>query len=156
MNVTKSRISLRVSRDLADDKDLQLKPGSLCILNIKNHKLAGSLSSVTERKDKMLILLKFDRDFHIVESIFHSSGGNDSDCSLLVEEKVPAELFDKAEKMLSDLSEKTGKSKQELLIELTSERGRFEGREDLRFVSETQMHVIIDKMRKQLSESVPA
>ena len=73
--------------------------------------------------------------------------------ALIVEERVPKVLFDETDRLLTALSVKTKRNKEDLLYELTAYKKGVEGRSDLKFVSAKQLPVIKDRMQAMFEKN---
>jgi hypothetical protein len=134
----------------------QIKPGLLCSLQISRNDYVGKIASTTENDNRISINLKIERrnhddDANTLRSLLPFQY-TDKELALLLEEKVESDLLKEAEVLLYRLSQKTARKPEEVLLDLTAFKPGVGGRTDLRFVSQKQMLVLVDKMTERLSE----
>lgn len=154
MRANEKNIALRVHYDPEKRRGIRLESKAECLLCFNSKRVPCRVSTKTDGENgKVSVSLRFARDEMILLEIFHMQT-RDEESSLIVEERVPRDLYEKAEKFLSALSVKTGEKEQEILKELTAFKNRrgiwVEGHTDLKFVSTEQMVVITDKMKEKL------
>ena len=138
-----------------DDMQMERK----AILYLRNEdKLYCTVPSASKHKSGIVSIPIKVKDtlvnYQLIHPYHHKSN---LDFILELEENVPRVLYDEAESLLAELSKETGRKRADLLCENTffeKDGEQFPGKRDLALVSEKQMHVLIDKLKKKLH--VPA
>ncbi len=149
-NVLAKTISLRMTPE-ADPRDLPKDPA--CLLVIPPYRIEGAIqSSSRSAKGRSSIVIRIARAKDILGVLYDAQGASHS---LHLAELVDPALYQEAESLLHALSVQTGQPCAELLLKLTEFRRGVEGRPSLKFVSEAQLKVIVDKMRDELESSTP-
>jgi len=129
----------------------KIKPSTPCLLIVDDRRIPCNIESKNERGNKKTILLHLNQSFDTVMRIYrYIVKEKNMELTLMADEVVDEEVYLEAAKLLEELAAKTNRSERDLLLELTAFRKGVEGKDELRFVSQKQMVVIIAKMKELL------
>ncbi|GMT49844.1 MAG: hypothetical protein IEMM0008_1383 [bacterium] len=129
----------------------RIKPSTPCQLIVDDRRIHCNIESKNERGNKKTILLHLDQSFDTVMKLYrYVVKEKNMELTLMTDEVVDEELYLEAAKLLEELAVKTNRSQRDLLLELTAFRKGVDGKDELRFVSQKQMVVIIAKMKELL------
>jgi hypothetical protein len=148
-------MTLKLMRENGSAKMPRLNTPAACELTLPSGKRISAvlLRQPIRQKDRTIFSIYFHREPYITEEVqsIWPHLHNTSCLSLFIEEKVPEESYKEAESLLWRLSTVTGRPKEDILKELTAFKAGIAGREDLKFVSERQLPIIIEKMKDMAS-----
>lgn len=152
LSVNKKHISLQMQTDSSGNA-AHIKKDMFCALYIDGKKVYGDIDSFSPTSSGGLNIRLRIKDEYPVYCLLHPYLHSDIKCFLLTEEVVSPEIVKQAKILLGRLSAQAGKSKHEILMDLTAFKPGVEGRDDIRFISGKQMPVIIEKMEELLREA---
>ncbi len=121
-----------------------------CKLIIDEEQVFCTIIDIRKNSASSSIKLQLDNNLRNIKIINPYVYRNDLSFSLYIYEKVERSIYTEANQLLKQLSIKTGKDVSDLLCEMTR-FNNYPGQRDLNFVSQKQMLVLIDKIKKELS-----
>lgn len=136
--------------DVSSISALSLMP---CLLSIGDKKLRCTSGKTAQADSNGVVSFQLYFEDNIeVWLVLHPLHHKAADCTLLVGEKIPQALRMRVEELLAKLESVTGRGRKALLLEMTTFRPGRSGKDDLDFISEKQLKVIIDKMEHMLAD----
>ena len=130
-----------------------MNPQLTCVLTTGNEKIPCTISSATKKgKGSYSLALKIKDSMKNVELLYPYHHKENVDLTLMFYDGVDPETFQEADRLLQELSDKTGEDPSDILYNLTSFKN-IQGKRKLELVSGKQMLVIIDKMKEELSST---
>jgi hypothetical protein len=153
ININAKHISVRAICSNQELKIDDMNPQLTCVLNIGNERIPCTMSSATRKRNGSYSLaLKIKDSMKNVELLYPYHHKGNVDLTLMLYNGVDPETFQEADRMLQELSDKTGVHPSDILYNLTSFKN-ISGKRKLELVSRKQMLVIIDKMKEKLSST---
>jgi hypothetical protein len=141
-------LKLHCAHQLSND---EVKNAPSLWISVEDRKFPCSyISTNLKKQDSPSILVRLSKSFDTVCALFHLIG-EERDTILMTEEVVDPILCSEADALLARLVNITGKSRERLLVDLTSfKKGRIGARDELKFVSAKQLQVVVNKMKDML------
>lgn len=150
--IAENNISVSVVCSGQDLRVNDVTPSAKCLLLLGSEKISCMVSSLTKKKDGSYgFTLKTNNNFKLLSLLYPYHHKNSLDGVLLIQENVPVDMYQEAERLLRTLSDLSGKKQSDILFEISSFKD-VKGKRNLRFISINQMPVVIDKAKELIKK----